>query len=962
LVVSVSGANFTTSSQVQWNGATLATTYVSNTRLTATIPATNMASATVASVTVTDPTLGVSGAVSFSVNYPAPQLASISPTQALAGGPAFTLTATGSSFTRASSILWNGTALPTTYVSATQLTATVPATDIASVASATISVSTPTPGGGASSGLQLSIVAAATSLSTLPIAAGDIAWDAQHGLLVASVPGASGSVGTLVAVDPLTGSQIASQAAGITPNLLSIASDDSAIWVGEDGSGAVQGFALPSLTPGARATLPSSGFGKPSAVALKTAPDSPATVAILVGTASFPYSSSGLYIADGSQFRTTSTGNTTSGITGLEWSANSSTLYGNQGEYGTFGLNMLAVNSAGVSVAGTYPYVFNIALAGMTHIHLDAATGYLYGDDGRVVDPATGNIVGNFNLDSLYMQVNYSTHCVVDAANNRVYFLGQSLSQYDNAKGFSLLSFDKTTYRFLSALALPQATGNATNFIRWGKAGLAFNTFAPQYSSVTPAIYLVDGNWVSSSTQADITSPTLLSQQPHIASLTPQSVTAGAAATTLTVNGSGFASDATILWNGTALATTVLSSAQLQATVPTSSLATAASTTVTVSSASTGLAAMNTLRFTIGDAASGLAGMNLSSLSVAWDATSQLLYAGTMSSDPAYPNALVAIDPTSRQVARSAYAGPDPFLTRTSADGKYAYVTTKVANAATQLQLPGLTSPVTWYLGASANQGPLIAVDLQPSPVSSATTAISTGTIVNINNVYNSFEPMADGRLTLYDNNQPRSLNVPYIYPTNYLFGTLQWAPDGKTLYAADNETTTFNLYALDVSNSGLTLKTYAAGAVGNATLSADPSRAAFNFFANLRLDAGTGYLYDDNGLVIDPASGSQLGAYSSWGLAAADSSLNRVFILRFDPSALITSSNGCASYTINSFNQKQLIAVGSLTINICGTPTSIVRWGNSGLAITTYLMPMDNPGSNGMLYLIDDAAFVSAN
>jgi len=30
-----------------------------------------------------------------------------------------------------------------------------------------------------------------------------------------------------------------------------------------------------------------------------------------------------------------------------------------------------------------------------------------------------------------------------------------------------------------------------------------------------------------------------------------------------------------------------------------------------------------------------------------------------------------------------------------------------------------------------------------------------------------------------------------------------------------------------------------------------------------------------------------------------------------------------------------------------------MVRWGSSGLAITTYLMPPDNPGSNGMLYLI---------
>lgn len=48
-IVTVNGANFTTSSQLQWNGTMLATTYISSSRLSATIPATDMTSATVAS-------------------------------------------------------------------------------------------------------------------------------------------------------------------------------------------------------------------------------------------------------------------------------------------------------------------------------------------------------------------------------------------------------------------------------------------------------------------------------------------------------------------------------------------------------------------------------------------------------------------------------------------------------------------------------------------------------------------------------------------------------------------------------------------------------------------------------------------------------------------------------------------------------------------------------------------------
>lgn len=71
----------------------------------------------------------------------APALSSIAPTQTTAGTPAFTITATGSNFTAAESIQWNGTALATTFVGATQLTVTVPANLIAIPGPATLTVS-----------------------------------------------------------------------------------------------------------------------------------------------------------------------------------------------------------------------------------------------------------------------------------------------------------------------------------------------------------------------------------------------------------------------------------------------------------------------------------------------------------------------------------------------------------------------------------------------------------------------------------------------------------------------------------------------------------------------------------------------------------------------------------------------------------------------------------------------------
>jgi uncharacterized protein (TIGR03437 family) len=68
-------------------------------------------------------------------------VSSLSPSSAAAGGAAFTLTVNGSNFASAAVVEWNGTALQTAFVSATQLTATVSANLIAVAGTAAISVS-----------------------------------------------------------------------------------------------------------------------------------------------------------------------------------------------------------------------------------------------------------------------------------------------------------------------------------------------------------------------------------------------------------------------------------------------------------------------------------------------------------------------------------------------------------------------------------------------------------------------------------------------------------------------------------------------------------------------------------------------------------------------------------------------------------------------------------------------------
>jgi hypothetical protein len=81
---------------------------------------------------------------------PVPTVASITPSSAAAGGPAFTLTVKGTGFVSQSKVRWNGTDRTTTFVSATQLSAAIPAADIATAGSAQVTVFSPAPGGGTS--------------------------------------------------------------------------------------------------------------------------------------------------------------------------------------------------------------------------------------------------------------------------------------------------------------------------------------------------------------------------------------------------------------------------------------------------------------------------------------------------------------------------------------------------------------------------------------------------------------------------------------------------------------------------------------------------------------------------------------------------------------------------------------------------------------------------------------------
>jgi hypothetical protein len=187
--LTISGTYFTSTAVVMWNNTALTTTYESATELTAMVPASLIATAGSASVSVStdressasesffisapavsgqSPSPSVARGFTLAVNSsatapavigaiaapsaasavtantvsPPPTITGMSPSSVVANGAAFTLTVSGTNFISTAVVMWNNTALTTTYVSTTTLKAAVPASLIVSYSTVSITVTT----------------------------------------------------------------------------------------------------------------------------------------------------------------------------------------------------------------------------------------------------------------------------------------------------------------------------------------------------------------------------------------------------------------------------------------------------------------------------------------------------------------------------------------------------------------------------------------------------------------------------------------------------------------------------------------------------------------------------------------------------------------------------------------------------------------------------------------------------
>jgi hypothetical protein len=830
-------------------------------------------------------------------------------------------------------------------VSASQLTAALPASDLAAAGNAKITVTNPTASGTSTPSNAKTFTISATPASTtwvrsVGIAPQSIAWDAKRGLIYASIPSTdTTSPNTIIAVNPFTGKAGTPALAGNNPNLLSISSDASYLWVGLDGAGSVQRFQLPGLVPDISFKLPVDPNGAPQqAVSLEAARVSPHTAAVVPGHWGYSPPGNGVYVYDDATPRANSIQGFAIGtpeIDWVQWGKDDSTLFGTP-NYNP-GLQPMQVDAQGVSLNGTFEHIKSI------YGQYVPQNGLLY-SYGGVYDPVKATQSGVFNIFGATGASNGV--CTADPSLGRYYCAVSFNVGGTDISDFQLWVYDLNTYALLSVTDFGSSgtsggaiSGWFENLVRWGNAGLALSSFTdPAGRKGNGGLFLIDGAAVNPNAAPDVTVGTPSIVLASMTSLSVQSAPAGSRDVNLTVTGENFSPDSTACWNCNFLQfnflpTTYVSETKLNVTIPAQALATAGVLPINIWDANTNSFSRTALTFTVlappASSATAVSVLNLNGTAMSWDEAHQMLYVATADFDPASPNSIVAIDPATATITKTQFAGGEPALLDVSAGGKYLYIGYDGETNEARLALPGLDSPLSWALANDLPGTAFYAGDLRASPESPDVTAV---TLFDPD-----IEPVAVGGIVIFDG----ALRLPNALPgwaeignNGKEYNVLAWGNSDAVLASAQNDNSGLQpLYTIAVNSSGATfLNTY-------------PN---FNGEGDeIHSDYGTGLIYSDDGNVADPVSGAIVGSFNASGLVVPDATLHRVFVL-----GQTAAQSGSENYTVESFDDKSFTPVSFLTLNgIYGAPFSLVRWGSSGLAVLT---------ADGLVYIVQDATFVS--
>ncbi|MBB5340860.1 choice-of-anchor D domain-containing protein [Tunturiibacter gelidoferens] len=512
-------------------------------------------------------------------SFPVPSVTSPSPaTISLDGGPA-TIFINGTNFFPQSTVFVNGVSVPVTALGSTSIEVTVDPSTLGAMGEFPVQVVNPAPGGASNVGTL-------TTFHAVSLNATHVVYEPASKLLYAAIPATSASnPNTVISVDPTTGTLGTPIPVLTNPTRLALSDDGHYLYVAFlDNVGAsanynpngamLQRIDLPARAVDRTFTLPNSSAG---VIDMHVVPGSPQLLVASLSVAASPsengvalFNDAGLvqYIAHTYPAYYT--------LDNFIFTSDPTTFYGypigSSGFFSTTSVSATGITAGLPGGAGCCDQATGSELASDGTL--------LYTNSGEVWDPKAQKVLGRYNANLFY-----EAAVTADSVAKRTYILDDGLigsgAPYGNPQ---ILSYDPSTFNLSGVLSFALNSPPSQNeLLRWGADGFAFrnNQSYPTDPWTNPVstsqIILVRSSLATPSAVGLVT----------FSSLSPSSAATGSPGLTLTVTGSGFPSDATVLWNGSPRTTSFISATQLTVAIPAADLATSGTAQVTVSSGGT---------------------------------------------------------------------------------------------------------------------------------------------------------------------------------------------------------------------------------------------------------------------------------------------------------------------------------------------------------------------------------------
>lgn len=472
MVLTVRASKLNSTSLLEWNGVPLqgVTSTPANEAgiptqfLQVTAPAADLTTAGMATVSVVTPGPGGGTAsATFAIVQHPPEIGSLAPGFIAPGSGDFTLTLYGVDFDPDAMVYWNGDALATTYVSATELQAVVPAADVSDPGVAKLTVANPDATGGTSLPASFAVDAGGTSVQALAQPVNDLEWDPWRFMLYGTTHGDDPNYPhAILSMDPVAASIMSSAGTSFVAegHQMSLSKDGKVIYVAVDIWG-IERFALPGFTYSGDLYI---GGSNATVGALQVSPLYSHVLAMTIRNTGLASSNHGGSVFDNSDVVGYWSPNET--WDAMAWSADGLSLYAGDTEdtpksfmSGTYSLANVGTQS--------FQSTGNLWSGGPMHV--DATSGLVYADNSsNVIDPVSATVVGAFPVSGVM---------VPDSSLGCAYFITQTQAQIDAAAGDWTLSCYNTADQTLTrSMVIAGVMGTPTKMLRWGNEGLAFMT------------------------------------------------------------------------------------------------------------------------------------------------------------------------------------------------------------------------------------------------------------------------------------------------------------------------------------------------------------------------------------------------------------------------------------------------------------------------------------------------------